>query len=266
MAWLSKFTIDGQRIVALDVPEFAEVPTICKADLNAPNNQAVLKRGATYIRTERASSEGVSTADAMRDLMNRAVVKRGDQLLRMVERLIKGKPLELSEDAARQISNEIEIANQFLFENLPEEFHNAGRWEVEFSIIPYQQERIEALAEFSDALRASQVTLRGWYFPHFDRVNVSNHARGTQSFTVPEAVQVVSIAYRRNADVVTVVLDRANGKCEECQSKAPFLRASDGSPIWRFITGFCSLMVARIRWRMLLPMPELSSQAPLWVE
>ena len=180
---VSKFTIDGQRIVALDVPEFAEVPTICKADLNAPNNQAVLKRGATYIRTERASSEGVSTADAMRDLMNRAVVKRGDQLLKMVERLIKGKPLELDEDAARQVENEIQAGSQFLIENLPPEFGQSGRWEIEFSVLPYVQERVHSFRAIADALQASQVTLRGWYFPHFDRDNTSNFAQGVQSFT-----------------------------------------------------------------------------------
>jgi 5-methylcytosine-specific restriction protein A len=46
----------------------------------------------------------------------------------------------------------------------------------------------------------------------------------------PEVVQVVSRAYRRNADVVAEVLYRAKGKCEGCHSPAPFLRASDGSP------------------------------------
>jgi 5-methylcytosine-specific restriction protein A len=48
--------------------------------------------------------------------------------------------------------------------------------------------------------------------------------------TLPEAVQVVSRVYRRNADVVAEVLYRAKGKCEECHSPAPFPRASDGSP------------------------------------
>jgi len=180
---VSKFTVDGQRIVALDVPEFAEVPTICKADLNTPNNQAVLKRGATYMRTERASSESVSTADAMRDLMNRAVVKRGDQLLKMVERLIKGKPLELDEDAARQVDNEIQAGSQYLIENLLPEFAQSGRWETEFSVLPYVQERVPGFRAISEALQASQVTLRGWYFPHFDRENTTNFARGVQSFT-----------------------------------------------------------------------------------
>lgn len=46
----------------------------------------------------------------------------------------------------------------------------------------------------------------------------------------PEAIQVTSIAFRRNADVIAEVLSRANGLCAQCGSAAPFLRASDGKP------------------------------------
>jgi 5-methylcytosine-specific restriction protein A len=46
----------------------------------------------------------------------------------------------------------------------------------------------------------------------------------------PEPIQVISRAFRRNADVAAEVLLRAKGSCEGGRSKAPFLRASDGSP------------------------------------
>lgn len=46
----------------------------------------------------------------------------------------------------------------------------------------------------------------------------------------PEAIQVISKGFRRNADVVAEVLYRANGICEECKSPAPFIRASNGTP------------------------------------
>jgi len=46
----------------------------------------------------------------------------------------------------------------------------------------------------------------------------------------PEKVEVISIAFKRNADVVATVLDRANGICELCKQDAPFLRAKDNSP------------------------------------
>jgi predicted HNH restriction endonuclease len=47
---------------------------------------------------------------------------------------------------------------------------------------------------------------------------------------LPERIQVVSLAFRRNADVIVEVSKRADGKCEECHAPAPFLRRSDGSP------------------------------------
>ncbi len=178
-----KFVIDGRRFVAIEVPEFTDVPIICKADLNDTNNRQILRRGATYIRTDRASSEIVSTSEAMRDLMNRALVRRGDQLLKMVERLIKGKPVHQDEESATEIRAEIADADRFILERLPEEFCELGRWEVECYILPYMRERIASLASISGLLAECQVTLRGWYFPHFDRENTSNFAHGVQSYT-----------------------------------------------------------------------------------
>ena len=47
---------------------------------------------------------------------------------------------------------------------------------------------------------------------------------------VPEKVQTISYDFRRNPDVIAVVLQRAKGKCELCGCDAPFSKASDGSP------------------------------------
>src|SRR5260370_4615751 len=57
-----------------------------------------------------------------------------------------------------------------------------GHWEVEFCVQPYLRERVPSLAEVSRLLAASQVTLRGWYFAHFDGRNTSNFVRGVQSY------------------------------------------------------------------------------------
>lgn len=47
---------------------------------------------------------------------------------------------------------------------------------------------------------------------------------------IPEKVIVKTVVYKRNPDVVAEVLARANGRCELCHNKAPFIRASDGTP------------------------------------
>jgi len=85
---IHKFIIGGKRFVAIDVPEFDDVPIICKADLNDAGNRQILKRGAIYIRTERAASEIVPTAETMRNLLNLAVAKTADHSLRVVERMV----------------------------------------------------------------------------------------------------------------------------------------------------------------------------------
>jgi 5-methylcytosine-specific restriction enzyme A len=48
--------------------------------------------------------------------------------------------------------------------------------------------------------------------------------------TKPERLKVFTYTYRRNPDIVVEALLRAGGTCEYCKNKAPFNRASDGSP------------------------------------
>ena len=45
----------------------------------------------------------------------------------------------------------------------------------------------------------------------------------------PEPIQILSKGFRRNADVVVAVLDRANGVCEKCGCEAPF-KKRNGEP------------------------------------
>lgn len=46
---------------------------------------------------------------------------------------------------------------------------------------------------------------------------------------IPERVQLFSTGFRRNADVIVEVLNRAAGVCEKCTRPAPFRRRSDGT-------------------------------------
>lgn len=47
---------------------------------------------------------------------------------------------------------------------------------------------------------------------------------------IAHRLEVRTTVYVRNPDVVAAVLDRAGGFCERCKSKAPFIRASNGTP------------------------------------
>lgn len=46
----------------------------------------------------------------------------------------------------------------------------------------------------------------------------------------PERFERTVQEFKRNPDVIAEVLSRANGICEQCDQRAPFLRASDGTP------------------------------------
>jgi HD-GYP domain-containing protein (c-di-GMP phosphodiesterase class II) len=119
---VSKFSVRGARFVVIEVPEFNDVPVICKADLNDARHRLVLKHGATYIRTERAASEIVSTAETMRDLIDRSIVKRGDSFLRMVDRVVASHPdkkaLEDLKTAHQKAVAELSRSNDMVLEAL----------------------------------------------------------------------------------------------------------------------------------------------------
>ncbi|MBN3382926.1 HNH endonuclease [Clostridium botulinum] len=46
----------------------------------------------------------------------------------------------------------------------------------------------------------------------------------------PQKINVISVNFKRNPDVVVEVLKRANGFCEYCKEPAPFIRKSDNTP------------------------------------
>ena len=46
----------------------------------------------------------------------------------------------------------------------------------------------------------------------------------------PDTVEIRTVVYKRNPDVVVEVLERAKGKCERCKQPAPFIQAKDGMP------------------------------------
>ena len=47
---------------------------------------------------------------------------------------------------------------------------------------------------------------------------------------IPAKTQMTTTQYRRNPDVIAEVLYRANGICECCHKKAPFISKSTGRP------------------------------------
>jgi hypothetical protein len=180
-----KFTIDGRRTVVIEVPEFTEVPILCKVDANSADEprRVILKRGGLYVRTDRPSSELVSSVEDMRDIIGRASRKKREELLRTIRSLIEGEVVAPAVDAQRTYGEEIQQTAEFFAQTLPREFGSQGHWAVDAHPTQYDSGRVASHAALSDLIRTSTVALRGWDFPHTDRENASNFGNGRQSHT-----------------------------------------------------------------------------------
>lgn len=65
----------------IEVQEFDTVPYFCAVDKYDDNGRPILKQGALYIRTSRASSEELATPEDWNRLLDLAVTRRQDDLL-----------------------------------------------------------------------------------------------------------------------------------------------------------------------------------------
>lgn len=86
-----------------------------------------------------------------------------------------------------------------------------------------RKEVVESSAYATDEL-AKQVARARSSSPEQRKARLRNAPK------IPPRIQVVSIGFRRNPDVVAEVLYQAKGCCQACGQPAPFKRASDGTP------------------------------------
>ena len=181
-----KHVIKENRVVTIDTPEFQELPIICRADAHSSDDPSkqILKKGQMYIRTDKATTEAISSPEEMRELLGRALAKKGDELLATIERLIKGKPLSTSDDSKEKYAEELREAEGFLSKNIGEELKNLGQWTISTYPVQYDPKRIPDQKAIRELIQRAEVSLRGWPFPFTDPKHVTNFAKGTQSHTI----------------------------------------------------------------------------------
>lgn len=130
------------------------------------------------------------------------------------------------------IRNMRKMANPFLISNLikvsdgyPHKVRTqSGRWSYVYKLPDWVGTMAPVIKEYFDEDFEKRTEKATNDSPEARKGRLSSASK------FPEQVQVVSIAYRRNADVVAEIMARANGKCERCGANAPFVRAKDGSP------------------------------------
>jgi hypothetical protein len=179
-----KLTVNGLKFVVISVLEFKDIPIICKKAANSSKDpsKTILKLGGVYIRTEKATSVLIPTSEEMRDLLNRAMLKRGDQLLSTIRTLLTGSPPS-QEAEIKQYDREIAEARKYFKESMPKDSEKYGYWEVISMPLKYSRERVPSITEVYKSLVESEVHLRGWNFPHFDKDTKTNFSNGRQSHT-----------------------------------------------------------------------------------
>ena len=82
----------------------------------------------------------------------------------------------------------------------------------------------EAVKDDVDALLQSEVR------KSLNDSSATRQERLAAAAKLPESIQVISHAFRRNPDVIAEVLLRASGTCEECLAPAPFIRTTNNTP------------------------------------
>ncbi|HEV8619885.1 MAG TPA: ATP-binding protein [Nitrospiraceae bacterium] len=164
---LQKTEVDKIDVVVIQISEFNDVPILCTDTAFGKNpTKPILRRGAVYIRNEAAQTEEVSSDHEMRQLLNRAVLKRGDELLRSFERIVKGKPIAASDETLSRYGAELAQAQQWFVQVLGKGFLNVARWEVRSYPTQFIENRVDELPHLERLVRDSQVNLRGGPFPY----------------------------------------------------------------------------------------------------
>lgn len=96
-----KLSSNGLLYVVVRVGEFPEIPIICRTDLNSSRDgKLLLRRGCIYIRTDKATTEGVSSSDEMRELLELALRKRETNLISTIQSLVNRQPPSPSPERA----------------------------------------------------------------------------------------------------------------------------------------------------------------------
>lgn len=170
---------DGKTLLMLKIAEFGTEPIVCLKSCHDSDNKLIIRAGGIYVRTTDARSVEIESGEQMRSLLNLAVLKRGDQLLHQIGRLV-GTPAPTTEkglDAGYQ--EELQTA----YSRFDELEVTTPWWAVEIFPIPHNVERFETTSNLREIRQTATVNLRGWDFPHVDPQNDLPFDSGIESFT-----------------------------------------------------------------------------------
>ena len=180
-----KFTLDGKRVVIIDVPEYMTDPIICRADAQSSDSRKqVLRAGTIYIRTDKGTSEAIPGYQEMREFLGRAIRKKSAELLSSIHTLISGSVKNVVDTSQEKYAQEQRITDEFFQETLGEYLSKMGFWEVSARPADYVPDRVSDQISVGQLIQNATVSIQRWNFPHTDQENSSNFLAGRRSFTI----------------------------------------------------------------------------------
>lgn len=177
--------IDSKKIVVVEIPEFSDTPILCKRTVQstADPKKILLRKAGLYKRTDKATSELVEDSSEMRELLNRGLLRRQDELMTAMNRILRPRGDSQSVESESQYVAEMDEAINFL-EGIGEgRLRQLPHWVLAIRPASYSKKRIPELGELQRLVRDSVVSLRGWTFPHINEGYLTNFSDGFQSVT-----------------------------------------------------------------------------------
>jgi hypothetical protein len=160
---------EGKHFVVIEVNEFADAPVfVAKSIYTEDNREILLKRGALYVRgSSKPETVELSTAEEMRSLLSVALAKYMRQHLSTISAAgIRIGIDELTAHDSIMFDKELGQSDPQLLE-LTNEIEKRAYWKITIRTDRYIVDRLPFIS-LRDIISNSQVSLRGWNFPHLE--------------------------------------------------------------------------------------------------
>jgi hypothetical protein len=217
---------DGRVFVVITISEFLDIPHICTKGFQDPAEakKHLLKEAAIYVRTANAESAPVSGVEQLRALIGRATAKKGDELLKQFDSILRGRPTLANRTDEQLFADELEMIET----GLRPEFQKAasgGAWTCVVHPAAYGAERWSDSTVLEGMIHRNAVRLRDEFPPHY---------RGThmREWGICNDLYGDIWTLARSGQLLYVRPYYENTQTYECKWRGP-----DGKPTWPDFSG-----------------------------
>jgi len=158
--------IDSNKLLVIDVKEFAEIPVLCKKQFTD-----ILRPGACYVRPKRKpESIEIPTQTEMRELLNLAKIKSLRKFVTEARtaniELVAENMKSADELFKMQLDRAVEL--KINGDEINTKIRSRGHWVVHIRPVDFQETRVPNINALFSILQNYRVELLGWDYPHYD--------------------------------------------------------------------------------------------------